>query len=85
MCHPCAIHADSARKMLWIADTLNHRLRAYSLLKGELKTLNLNYELQAPAGVCVAQQAIWITNTDAHELLKLDLKTGRLSRLPIAR
>lgn len=85
MCHPCAIHADPARRMLWIADTLNHRLRVFALAKGELKTLNLNYELQAPAGVCVAQQAIWIANTDAHELLKLDLKTGRLSRVPIAR
>lgn len=83
MCHPSAMHADLARGVLWIADTLNHKLRVYSIAKGELKTLNVNYRLQSPAGICVAQQAVWIANTDAHEILKLDLKTGRLSRLPI--
>lgn len=84
MCHPSAVHADNARGVLWIADTLNHKLRVYSLAKTELKTLNLNYPLRSPAGVCVAQQAVWIANTDAHEILKLDLKTGRLARLPIS-
>lgn len=83
MCHPTAIHADPARGMLWIADTLNHKLRVYGLVKRELKTLNVNYQLTAPAGVCIAQQCVWIANTGAHEILKLDLKTGRLSRLPI--
>lgn len=84
MCHPTAMCADSARGVLWIADTLNHKLRVYGIAKAELKTLNLNYRLQSPAGVCVAQQAVWIANTDAHEILKLDLKTGRLSRVPIS-
>lgn len=83
MCHPTAVHADAGRGVLWIADTLNHKLRVYSIAKNELKTLNVNYGLKSPAGICVAQQAVWIANTDAHEILKLDLKTGRLSRLPI--
>jgi thiol-disulfide isomerase/thioredoxin len=83
MCHPTAMHADGARGVLWIADTMNHKLRVYGIAKAELKTLNLNYKMQCPAGVCVAQQAVWISNTDAHEILKLDLKTGRLARLPI--
>jgi thiol-disulfide isomerase/thioredoxin len=83
MCHPTAMHADAVRGVLWIADTLNHKLRVYGIAKAELKTLNLNYKLQTPSGVCVAQQAVWIANTDAHEVLKLDLKTGRLARLPI--
>jgi hypothetical protein len=83
MCHPTAIHADLPRGVLWIADTLNHKLRVYAIAKNELKTLNVNYKLQSPGGVCVAQQAVWIANTDAHEILKLDLKTGRLARLPI--
>lgn len=83
MCHPTAVHADVARGVLWIADTFNHKLRVYSMAKAELKTVNLNYPLRSPAGVCVAQQAVWIANTNAHEILKLDLKTGRLARLPI--
>ncbi|MCP5474840.1 MAG: redoxin domain-containing protein [Rhodanobacteraceae bacterium] len=84
MCHPTAIHADTARNVLWIADTLNNKLRVYGLAKNELKTLNINYNLQSPAGVCVAQGAVFIANTHAHEILKLDLKTGRLARLAIS-
>ena len=83
MCHPTAIFADSSRNVLWIADTLNNKLRVFGLAKAELKTLNINYALRSPAGVCVAQQAVWIANTHSHEILKLDLKTGRLARLPI--
>jgi len=83
MCYPTAMHADLQRGVLWIADTLNHKLRVYGLTKNELKTLNVNYKLQSPSGVCVAQGAVWIANTAAHEILKLDLKTGRLARLPI--
>ena len=83
MCHPTAMFADSGRGVLWITDTLNHKLRVYSIAKSELKTVNLNYPLKSPAGVCVAQQAVWIANTNAHEILKLDLKTGRLARLPV--
>lgn len=83
MCHPTALHADAARGVLWITDALNHKLRVYSLAKSELKSLNINYRLQSPSGICIAQQAVWIANTDAHEILKLDLKSGKLSRLPI--
>lgn len=50
MRHPSAMHADLARGVLWIADTLNHKSRVYSIAKGELKTLNVNYRLQSPAG-----------------------------------
>lgn len=84
MAHPTAIHADPPRGMLWIADGLNHKLRVFSLVKQEMKTLNVNYALQYPSGVCVAQQCVWIANSGAHEILKLDLKSGRLSRLPIS-
>jgi len=83
MCHPTAVFHDSVRKVLWIADTLNHKLRVYSIAKAELKTLNVNYRLQSPSGICVADQTVFIANTDAHEILRLDLRSGRLARLPI--
>jgi len=83
MCHPTALFSDPVRKVLWIADTLNHKLRVYSIAKAELKTLNVNYRLQSPSGICVADQTVFIANTDAHEILRLDLRSGRLARLPV--
>lgn len=83
LAHAEALCLDAQRGVLWIADSLNDKLRVYGLAKAELKTLNANYKLQSPSGICLAQNAVWITNTDAHELLKLDLKTGRLGRVAI--
>ncbi|MCB1606675.1 MAG: redoxin domain-containing protein [Xanthomonadales bacterium] len=81
--HPMAVFADGARGLIWICDTYNSKIKVYSLAKGEVKTLNLKYGLNEPRGICVANNAVWIANTGAHEVLRLDLKTGRLSRLPV--
>jgi len=73
-------HAATDAKLLARIERMAAELEA---VKAELKTVNLNSPLRSPAGVCVAQQAVWIANTDAHGILKLDLKTGRLARLPV--
>ena len=69
--------------MLWIADSYNNKIKVYSPSKNEVKTLNVNYRMQEPAGLCLADNALWISNQNAHELLRLDLKTGKLSRIGV--
>jgi hypothetical protein len=68
---------------VWICDSFNNKLKVYALAKGEVKSINLKYALTEPMGVCVARDAVWIANTGAHEVLRLDLKGGKLSRLPV--
>lgn len=81
--HPMALHMDAARGLVWICDSFNNKLKVYTLAKGEVKSINLKYALTEPMGVCVARDSVWIANTGAHEVLRLDLKGGKLSRLPI--
>lgn len=81
--HPMALHFDAARGLIWICDTFNNKLKVHALAKGEVKSINLKYTLTEPRGVCVARDAVWIANSGAHEILRLDLKGGKLSRLPI--
>ncbi|MCB1588860.1 MAG: hypothetical protein KDI56_08155 [Xanthomonadales bacterium] len=81
--HPMAVHVDAARNLIWLCDSFNNKLKVYALNKGEVKTINLKYALTEPMGLCVAKDAVWIANTGAHEILRLDLKGGKLSRLPI--
>jgi sugar lactone lactonase YvrE len=78
-----ALAFDLARGVLWILDSVNGKLKVYAPAKAELKTLKLNYNLQEPAGIAVRGNELWILNTHAHELLKLDLKTGKLSRVNV--
>lgn len=81
--HPMALHADAPRGLIWLCDSFNNKLKVHALAKGEVKSINLKYALTEPMGVCVARDAVWIANTGAHEILRLDLKGGKLSRLPI--
>jgi hypothetical protein len=81
--HPTASCFDAQRGVLWIADSYNNKIKVYSPSKNEVKTLNVNYKLHEPAGLTLADNALWIANQNAHEILRLDLKTGKLSRVPV--
>lgn len=81
MQYPRAMAFDAQRNVLWIADSYNGKLKVYSIVKRELKTLALNYRFSNPGGLAVGGGSLFIADTDAHELLRLDLKTGRMARL----
>lgn len=81
---PKAVAADSARNVVWIVDSLNGKLKLHALGKAETKTLNLNYPLNDPHGISLGGGNLWLCNTNAHELLKLDMKTGKLLRVAVA-
>ena len=81
MQYPRALTFDAQRNVLWIADSYNGKLKVYSIVKRELKTLALNYRFSNPGGLAIGGGALFIADTDAHELLRLDLKTGRMARL----
>jgi hypothetical protein len=83
MAHPCGMHFDNSRGVLWIADSYNNKIKVYSPAKNEIKTLNVNYKLHHPSGLTIADGALWIANEFAHEILRLDLKTGRLAKIAI--
>ena len=49
----------------------------------QLRTLNLPYRFQEPAGLSLAAGALWIANTNAHEIVRVDLGSGQVKRLTI--
>lgn len=83
MQNPTASCYDHQRNVLWIADSYNNKIKVFSPSKNEVKTLKVNYALREPAGLALADNALWIANQNAHELLRLDLKTGKLVRVPV--
>jgi len=83
MQQPQAIALDGATPVLWIVDSGNDRLCALRLGGGELGTINLPQRLHAPAGMCVAGGVVWIADTDAHAVLRLDSNDGTLKQVPI--
>jgi peroxiredoxin len=81
--YPLALALDARSPVLWIADTYNNSLRMLRLGGGDLRRYELNYRLHEPAAIAASPGALWVANTSAHEVLRVDLDTGTVRRLPI--
>jgi hypothetical protein len=80
--NPLGICVDP-RGLAFIADSYNGKIKALNLRSGELRALNLPYHLHEPAGISMAANALWVANTNAHEVVRIDLSTGQVKRLTI--
>jgi len=80
---PQAIALDPDAPMLWILDSGNDRLRSLRLGGGDLTTHMLPQPLHGPAGLAVGAGAVWIADTDAHAVLRVDPRTGAVQHVPI--
>lgn len=80
---PQAIALDGKAPVLWVADSGNDQLRTLRLGGGELSTISLPQRLHAPAGLAVHNGVVWISDTDAHAVLRFDPGDGSLRQIPI--
>jgi streptogramin lyase len=80
---PQAIALDPDSPVLWIADSGNNVLRTLRLGGGELDTHALARPLHGPAGLAVADGVVWIADTEAHSILRLETRSGTLHRVPV--
>jgi peroxiredoxin len=81
--NPLGICVDP-RGLAFITDSYNGKIKALNLRSGEVRALNLPYQLNEPAGVSMAANALWIANTNAHEIVRVDLATGQIRHLNIS-
>ncbi len=74
---------DPNSPVLWIADTYNGSLRKLRLGGGGMTTQQLPHSLNQPSALAVGSGALWIADAGAHEVLRYDLTTELVVRLPI--
>jgi len=71
--HPQSIVMDQDRELLYIADSYNNKIKALDLNLNTVRTLFTGGELDEPGGLALCDNTLWITNTNAHEIRKLNL------------
>ncbi|MCX7555697.1 redoxin family protein [Xanthomonadaceae bacterium JHOS43] len=81
--YPLGVAVDPIAPMLWIADSYNDAIGAWHLEGGGLVRFPLAHRLRGPTAIVSDGARLWIANTDAHEVLCMDIASGRLEVLPM--
>ena len=81
--YPLAL-AAAGRNVLFVADCYDDAIKAVSSSTGQVRRLTTGYRLQQPQGVAVAGSTLWVANTDAHEVVRVDLASGTVKRVAVA-
>jgi hypothetical protein len=81
--YPLSIVLDPRAPQLWIADTYNCALKLLNPATRQVSTQNLGYRLHQPAALAVNRSSLFLANTDAHEVLRIDFDSPMPRRLAI--
>lgn len=81
--YPLALALDPRAPQLWIADTYNSVLKLLNPMSREVQTQDLGYRLHQPAALAVNRSSLFLANTDAHEVLRIDFDSQLPRRLAI--
>ena len=80
---PAGLALDPSSPLLWIADTGNDCLKVLRLGGGDLRRFDLEYRLHEPTALAAHAGMLWLANSAAHELLRVDVESGAVRRLPV--
>lgn len=81
--HPTALALEPQLSELWIADGYNGALKMVALRGGASRAFAGDYRFHEPGGISVAAGAVWVANTNAHEIVRIDVRDGTVTRVPV--
>lgn len=81
--YPLSIVLDPRAPQLWIADTYNCALKLLNPATRQVSTQNIGYRLHQPSALAVNRSSLFVANTDAHEVLRIDFDSQLPRRLAI--
>jgi hypothetical protein len=69
--------------MLWVADTYNNKIRRIGVESQFVSSLVLDRSLDEPGGLAFHDNTLYIANTNAHEILRLNPDDGHAEALNV--
>ena len=83
--HPLGVSVDTSNKVLYIADSYNHKIKK-AVLEGKLYSVSTIVSgLAEPGGLCFVpdNNSVYISDTNSHSVKVLKLDSGELLSLPV--
>lgn len=80
---PMGVVFDHKRKALWVVDTFNQRIRHIKISNNTVSSMRLSHALADPGGLSLEEDILWIANTNAHNIVKINIKTGDMEQVEI--
>ncbi len=81
--HPQAIAMDKHRQLLYIADTYNSKIKVMDFSMNSIASLDAGDGLDEPDGLSLCENTLWIANTNAHEIRKVNVLTREVEVLEL--
>jgi DNA-binding beta-propeller fold protein YncE/thioredoxin-related protein len=81
--YPMDIVVDPSHEMLWVADTFNNKIKRIGLGSRYVSSASCDRRLDEPGGLAFDQDTLYIANTNAHEILRLNPNNGHAEALHV--
>jgi len=82
--YPQDIVVDPHHRMLWVADTYNNKIRRIGLDSRYVSSPVVDRGLNEPGGLAFQDDTLYIANTHAHEILRVNPDDGHATTLNVA-
>ncbi len=82
--YPQDIKVDPRHRMLWVADTYNNKIRRIGLDTRYVSSSVVDRGLIEPGGLAFQDDTLYIANTNAHEILRINPDDGYATTLNVA-
>jgi DNA-binding beta-propeller fold protein YncE len=81
--YPLDIASDTVQGMLWVCDTYNNRIRRIGINSGVVSSILPGWPLDEPGGLAFDGNTLYIANTNAHEVLRMNPDSGKTEALNV--
>ena len=82
--YPLDIKADQTQKSLWVADTYNNKIRKIRVDNKLVSSYLVKHPLNEPGGLAFSGNTLYIANTNRHEILRVNLRSGTTESLNVS-
>jgi DNA-binding beta-propeller fold protein YncE len=82
--YPLDIKSDQTHTSLWVADTYNNKIKKIRIDNKLVSSYQVKHPLSEPGGLAFSGNTLYIANTNRHEIVRVNLRSGTTESLNVS-